>query len=259
MTTENQTPAEGQPTGDEAAQAAAAALAAAEAAKAKAPPEKKTVVPVEGDENKDGTFSFDPTGDNKLDMALTFVGKHGFGPGHPAIVAAVNGDFSLLKAQLAEKNVAGADAYLALAESAYERIHGEELARRAKDKAMVEEIVGGPEAWAEVQKWAGENADADEKTALQSMLGKGGAEAKIAAGWLAANYQRATGGIPEGEGAGPRVSDLKGGAGTGGTDALSPREYSTEVSKLRQSYKGGRMEDSAQYKALGERRARYKG
>ena len=47
-----------------------------------------------------------------MDYALNFVGKLGFGDTHPAIQAAANGDFALLRVELATKGVAGGDAVL---------------------------------------------------------------------------------------------------------------------------------------------------
>ena len=224
-----------------------------------AAPSEPTTIPVTADEDKKGSFSYEATGDSKLDMTLAFVGKHGFGPGHPAMVAAVKGDFSLLKAQLAEKGVAGADAYIALGEAAYQSMHAENEARRAKDKAAVEQIAGGPEQWAAIQEWAGQNASEEERGPLKEMLNRGGTYASIAAGFLASQYQRATGGVPETEGSGPAVSDVRG-AATSGSDALSPKDYATAVQAARLAHKGrDAFEDSAEYAKLRDRRMRYKG
>ena len=52
-------------------------------------------------------FAYDATGDAGLDYALNFVGKLGYGDTHPAIMAAQKGDFSLIRAELATKGVAG--------------------------------------------------------------------------------------------------------------------------------------------------------
>ena len=245
----------------------AAALAAAAAA-AKPPvttPEPKAdPLPIEADKDKDGKgFTYEATGDSKLDMTLAFVGKHGFGPGHPAMVAAVNGDFSLLKAQLAEKGVAGADAYIALGEAAYATMHAENEKRRAEDKAAVESIVGGAENWEAIKDWAGKNADEGEKTAISALLSKGGIEAKIAATFLAANFSKANGGteLPakETDGAGPSAAATAG-RSSATTDALSPKEYGQAVVDARRvhSNRAGPFEQSPAYVKLVERRSRWR-
>lgn len=241
----------------------AAALAAAQAAAAAKPEAKPEPIPTpEAEQDKKGSFTYEPTGDSKLDMTLAFVGKHGFGPGHPAMVAAVNGDFSLLKAQLAEKGVAGADAYIALGEAAYQTMHAENEKRRAEDKKAVEDTVGGAENWEAIKDWASKNADEGEKTAISALLSKGGMEAKIAATFLAVNFQKANGGeLPtkETDGAGPAAATAAG-APTAATNALSPREYGKAVAEARAAHsnRSGPFEQSPAYVKLVERRSRWR-
>lgn len=226
---------------------------------APAAPTEPTTIPVTAEDSGKGVFSYDPTGDSKLDMTLAFVGKHGFGPGHPAMVAAVNGDFSLLRAQMAEKGVPGADAYIALGEASYQSMHAENEKRRGADKEAVEKAVGGAEQWVAIQEWAGKEASEEEKGPLKEMLGKGGQHAIIAAGWLASQYQRATGGIPETEGAGPAAATgTTTSAATNGS--LSPQAYAEAVQSARAQHKGREaFETSPAYNALRERRLRFKG
>jgi len=65
---------------------------------------------------------YNKTGDPGLDMALSFIGKLGIGPDHPAIVAARQGDFAFIKAELAGRGdkAQGWEQYLSLAEKAFE-------------------------------------------------------------------------------------------------------------------------------------------
>lgn len=223
-----------------------------------APAAEPTSIPADAEAGDKGTFNYAPTGDSKLDMTLAFVGKHGFGPGHPAMVAAVNGDFSLLKAQLAEKGVAGADAYIALGEASYQNMHAENEKRRAADKAAVENAVGGAEEWAAIQEWAGKNASEEERGPLRELLGKGGQHAIIAARFLASQYQL-TNGPSETKGSGAPVSELRG-APVGTSDALSPKDYAAAVHEARIAHRGNTaFESSAEYAKLRERRMRFNG
>lgn len=218
----------------------------------------------ESDEGKKGEFTYQPTGDNKLDLALNFVGKHGFGHDHPAIAAASKGDFSILKAQLAEKQVPGFEAYIALAESAYERITTEHAAKATKDKEDLHKYVGGEESWNAITEWAKTNADEGERTELSALLGKGGVSMKIAAGFLASQYQRATGGVPldKDGSAGPAVAadGVRGAAPGSGSNALSPRDYGLAVATARSEHRGREsFESSPVYEELKARRMRFKG
>lgn len=246
--------------GDEAARAAAAA-AAAEAAKATTPTEPEPIVDLEAEEDKKGTFTYEDTGDKGLNTVLTFLGKHGFGPGHPAMVDAVNGDFGLLKAQLAEKNVPGSEAYLQLAQAAYDRMHAVHEKQRADDKAAVHTIAGGEEQWNAVAEWAGKNTDEAEKPVIQAMLAKGGVEAKLAATLLTSLYTRANGDLPvkETDGAGPAAATTSG-AAANTTNALSPKEYGQAVAAARRTHsnRDGAFEQSDAYRKLVQRRAAWR-
>lgn len=225
-----------------------------------APAADPLTLDVSGDEGeKKGTFTYRETGDKKLDMALAFVGKHGFGPDHPGIVAAQNGDFSILRAELSEKNVAGAEAYLQLAEASYEVLHAKHEAQRAADKEALFKAVGGEDNWQAVTAWAKENATPDEQSEVNSMLAKGGVAMRIAAGFLASQYNAATGGLPEGEGSGPPVAEHRG-APAPASGALSPQEYGRAVADAQKNHKGREpFEQSKEYQSLRERRLRFKG
>lgn len=210
-----------------------------------------------------GKAVFSETGHAGLDMSLAFLGKHGFGPGHPGMAAAVNGDFSILRAQLAEKNVPGSEAYIALAEKAYEELHAKHEAQRAADKEALHGLVGGEEQWNAVKEWGKTNASEEQSKVINEMLGMGGEHMKIAASWLAGAYTKATGGeapLKETDGAGPRVADFQG-KPVVSTDALSPQEYGRAVSAARNAHKHsmGDFETSPAYLKLQDRRSRYKG
>ena len=200
--------------------------------------------------------AYNPTGDVGLDMTLKFVGDLGYAPDHPAMAAAINGDFSLLEAELASKGVKGYEAYIKLGQKAFTDVSSKTQERQAKDRAAVEAIAGGPENWSAMTAWATANADDGEKTVLQSQLAKGGLEAQMAATWLVTNYNRASG--ISTEGAGPAVSATRGQAATT-SGALDPKQYGAEVVKARQEYTGRDFESSPAYQQLVARRMAYRG
>lgn len=261
MTTENNTP-------DPAAEAAAAA-AAAEAAKAEAAKQPPAILPITEDKppakepakKEDGKpaevepVTYNASGDAGLDMLLEAAGTLGLGPSHPAMVAAVNGDFDLLALKLEEAEVKGSSRLIALGQKAYNDIAAKTKARQEADAKAVAEEVGGPERWAEVQKWASENADDNEKAEIKAALGKGGLQARMAASWLNSLYGRASGVSDEGTGKAV-AKDAKGTPAANG--ALSPREYAKAVAEARIGFKGD-FENSSKYKDLQARRMAYRG
>lgn len=246
MTVEANTPDEGAPAVIPAATPAAPLevsanpTPAAPAAKAEAP----------------AAVAYNPTGDVGLDMTLKFVGDLGYAPEHPAMAAAINGDFTLLEAELASKGVKGYEAYIKLGQKAYADVSTKTKERQAKDRAAIEGIVGGAENWSAMTAWAATNADDSEKASLQAMLGKGGLEAQMAASWLATNYNRANN--VSTAGAGAPVSGVRTGAAPG-AGALSPKEYGAAVIAARAAHRGGDFETSAAYRQLADRRMAYRG
>lgn len=199
---------------------------------------------------------YNPTGDVGLDMTLKFVGDLGYAPDHPAMAAAINGNFTLLEAELASKGVTGYEAYIKLGQQAYTSVSTKTAARQAADKAAVEGIAGGAENWQAMTAWAGANADEGEKSVLQAQLAKGGLEAQMAATWLATNYNRSTG--VSTDGAGPAVATTAATA-SASAGALDPKSYGAEVVKARQAHKGGGFEESSAYKQLVQRRMMWQG
>lgn len=223
-------------------------------------PAEPAPLPVEAEVGDKGAITYTPTGDKGLDMALAYFGKHGYGPDHPAMAAAIDGDFSLLAAEAAEKGLKGSDAYIALGEKAYEKFKSEWDQRRAADKKAIHDVVGGEENWNTVSAWAKENAEPAELESINKMLSQGGFEARIAASYMANAYNSATGGIPETDGAGPSVTNNKG-AAAATTTALSPQEYGAAVAKARGEHNArqGAFEDSKVYADLRARRQRWRG
>lgn len=221
-------------------------------APAPAAPAAAPVAPV-----ADGVIEYEPTGDVGLDMALTFIGKAGIAEDHPAMVAATNGDFSILKAALAAKNVQGWEQFVALGEAAYQRKTNDAKTAEEATRSIVHLEAGGPEQWAEIQKWASANATPEEKVAINAQLNAGGVSAKMAARYLTSLYDKASNVVVN-----PRDptanAGRNGGAPSGDTAPLSAREYATAVQLLNVKL-AGRLDGSPEYAKLQQRRAAYRG
>jgi hypothetical protein len=187
-------------------------------------------------------------------MALDFVGKAGISQDHPAMVAAQNGDFSLLKAELAAKGTQGWEQFVALGEAAYARTTADNDKKAAANRELVIKTAGGEEAWNAVKAWAGTNATAEEKAEINALLNQGGLAAKGAVQYLVAAYGRAAN-------VEINPADPLANAGRGdvpATGALSPRAYADEVQQLNNKL-GGRLEGSKEYADLQRRRSMFKG
>jgi hypothetical protein len=213
-------------------------------------PAKPAPVAVEATDD-DGVYEYDKTGDVGLDMALSFIGKAGLSTDHPAMVAAQAGDFSLLKATLASKGVQGWEQYVALGEQAFAKSQTKiKDAAEAVSKMCVAEA-GGAEEWAEVRKWAGENATPEEKAEINAMLNKGGFQAKTAVKYLVASYNKVAN--PERTPADPTANAGRSNAPATGKEPLAPKAYAEAVRVL-SAQLNGRLEGSPQYDALQQRR-----
>jgi len=201
--------------------------------------------------------AYEPTGDASLDMALAFIGKHGLGPDHPAIVAAGNGDFGPVTALLAEKDVQGYAAYVALAEQGYQRMAAEQAAKAQAVQAIVTQAAGDADTWAVVQQWASANAEPHEREAVNAALEQGGIQAEAMAHFLVHQYRSATGTTYTPTASAVKPDAVRGAANPSG-DALSPKDYGQAVSELRRA-KGADFERTREYQELQARRARWRG
>lgn len=196
-------------------------------------------------------FNYNPTGDVGMDMALGFVGNLGYAPEHPAMKAAMDGDFGPIKAALKAlgAKATGWENHVALAEKADKDHRVAEAARITKDTANVHEAVGGKERWAAISTWAGKEATPEEKADVNAALKQGGITARLMAQWLAEKYNKAGGTVKV-----PAEAVKDGAKGTpAATGALSAAAYATEVQALRGKM-GYKMDGSPQYAALQARR-----
>lgn len=138
-------------------------------------PQAKTVAP-----NPDTSepFQYEPTGDAGLDYALDFIGKLGYSDAHPAVRAAITGDFSLIRAELSTRGVQGADAVVKLAEDAHARFAAKEAEQAQVLQSYAHEAAGGEQNWDVVRAWASKEATPAEKADVNAALAKGGMVAK---------------------------------------------------------------------------------
>lgn len=227
------------------------ALSGAPAPAAPAPDAPAEPAPAEGT-----AIEYEVTGDVGLDMALGFIGRQGLGPESPAVAAAMNGDFSLLRAELAGRGAKaqGWEQFIALAEKAYTDTKTQNDERSAKDREAIYGSVGGEQQWAAIQAWASANAEADEKAEVNAALAAGGRQARAMAVYLAQLYSKASGTTVTPEN--PLSPNAASAAPTNG--ALSPRAYTEAVRTLHREI-GPRMEDSREYAQLQARRAAWRG
>ena len=195
-------------------------------------------------------FAYDSTGDAGLDYALNFVGKLGYGDTHPAIIAAQKGDFSLIRAELATKGVAGSDAVLALAEQAYTRFAAEDAKKAEELAGFAAQAAGSAENWAVVRAWAAQEATPQEKAQVNAALSQGGLVAHGVISQLVALYQQKHT-LPKDAAAVAKP----GAAGTAAAsnEPMTAKAYAQAVEALRQKL-GNRTEDSPEYAALQSQR-----
>lgn len=205
-------------------------------------------------------YTYSPTGDVRLDTALGFIGKLGLGANDPAVQAARDGDFGLLKAKLASlgAKAQGWEQFVQLAESAHEDNRKATEAATAKIVEAVHGAVGGKAAWEPIQAWAKANADEGERAQINTMFAAGPIAAKAAAMYLQGLYNKAGGTVVEPASA--TTTHVSGQAsGIAGNAPLSPAEYSKAVQELASRVGASRVSDHPEYKQLQQRRLAYRG
>lgn len=209
-------------------------------------------------------ITYDPTGNPKLDMSLSFLGKLGLGPDHPGMKAAANGDFSILKATLATMGdtARGWEANVQLGESAYTDMTTERTNKAVTDRKSMMDAVGGEAVWNQVKAYASA-ATADsptERAAVNSALARGGIEGKAMAVYLHSLYSQSTTVTQEPAAAISRSGGSQAAASQPAirTDyALSPRQYTDAVAKLNSTLRG-RLDGSPEYAELKQRRSAWR-
>lgn len=207
--------------------------------------------------SKPEPYQYAATGDTSLDMAMAFVGKLGYSPEHPAIQAAFQGDFDILRAELASRDDArGYEAYMTLGEKAYQSLSKKEQDKMQATEQAVLSAVGGQERYAEIQAWAKANADPDERAQINAMFDAGPIQAKAAAIYLAQCYANAHGTVTEPASA-TRPGQVRQPAASNG--ALSPQEYQQAIKALVAKVGASKMDGHPEYLKLQQRRLAYRG
>ena len=195
-------------------------------------------------------FAYDATGDAGLDYALNFVGKLGYGDTHPAIQAAQKGDFSLIRAELATKGVAGSDAVLALAEQAYTRFAAEDAKKATELSGFAAQAAGSAENWAVVRAWAAAEAPPQEKAQVNAAISQGGLVAQGVISQLVSLYQQKHT-LPKDAASVAKPGAVGGAAPTAGP--MTAQAYAQAVEQLRQKY-GNNTDSTPEYAALQSQR-----
>lgn len=198
----------------------------------KAPETTPAPKPEPGDAEVLSKAGFESTEDKGLNYALTFLARHGFTADNPAVGAAFEGDFSMLKAELAQKGVQGWEQALGLGEQAYARLQKENEAAVAESGKIALEIAerSGVDWEAAVQHTSA-SASPEIKTALNDLL-RSPATAAIAAGFITNSYLEGSN-----EEVQPRVSALGDQVQNANRQVqggpLSRQEYTKEMAALR--------------------------
>lgn len=193
---------------------------------------------------------FESTDDAGLNLALRFVASKGLKADDPAIQAARDGDFALLKAKLSTMGdkATGWQEHIALAEAAYERAQAQATARNAEVEKAVFSVVGGKEQWDTIAAWAGQQATPEEKAQINAALAAGGIQAKAAAKYLLDVFT-ASGQAPSKAPANPAKDNAAGGS-PAGSGALTARQYADAVQALSAKHGGRDVSNLPEYRQL---------
>lgn len=183
-------------------------------------------------------------GDPGLNYAMKFLAGNGFNADSPAVEAAFNGDFSLLKAELAQKGISGWEQAVGLAEQSYARhVEGREASQAEVGQIVTDFAESQGVDWEQAVAHVAGSASAEEKTAINSLLADP-ATAHIAASYITSAF--INNGSTEIEPAARATGDNAKPSNTGGGGApLSRREYTAEMAKLRTSMGDGYLDSPA--------------
>lgn len=201
---------------------------------------------VPADQNIDTYIERYKTENPAVSVALGFLKEHGINVTDDAFqLAEFEGDFSLLKAVLAQKGATGSTEMLGILEKAVADYHAECEKVEQENDALVRSLLG--EQTDDIFAWASENASAEEKEVLNSLLEAGGLYSRAAAMLLREAYTGASNVTI------PASNPVKVPSSPDFSQPLSAREYAAEVNKLAQKLKGD-PRGTAEYAALTARR-----
>lgn len=205
-----------------------------------------------GDDEVLDKAGFAKSDDQGLNYSLGFLARHGFTADNPAVDAAMGGDFSLLKAELAQKGIQGWEQALQLGEQAYGRAVDKQKAQQAEVGKVVTQVAAefGVD-WEAAVSHVGSSASPAEKAAINHLLSDP-ATARIAASFITGSFLNADG---------VERDPLVNAAGDNATAAAKPAngklsraEYTKEMAALRGKL-GDAYINSPEAQALFARRA----
>lgn len=209
---------------------------------------KETQVNKEVDQNI-FTGEFEKTGNINVDFAAEKIKE--IGVSNNAIEAAYNGEFDLLKAELAVKGQAGTDQLINLLEKGYKELTEEHQKKIDTANEVISSVFNDVEYQGKVFDWAKANADETEKQVLNELLDSFDPfKSKIAAIALKQLYDNANGKIQEPASAfNPNEARVK-----SGVEPLSEREFAEKVRELEKRIGGSKVYGSHEYELLKQRR-----
>jgi hypothetical protein len=191
--------------------------------------------------------------DPGLTYAMKFLATNGFNADNPAVEAAFGGDFSLLKAELAQKGLPGWEQALGLAEQSYDRHTKENDAKAGQVGKLVTEVAESMGVdWEQAVAHVSGSASPEEKTAINQLLSDP-KTAHIAARFIAGSFIES--GDTEIEPRAKATGAETGAVQTPGGGLLSRAEYTAELAKLRKTV-GENYISSPQASALYRRLAK---
>lgn len=212
--------------------------------------------PVQSAADQPAPTKFEKVGDPGIDLALDFIERAGVTPDDPAYLAALDGDFDLLRVVLATKGdkAQGWEQVLNFAEKSYKAAVEKNSAAEAAVLSAAHEAAGSAEAWNEIRAWAKQHADEGEKAALNQMMASGPLQAKAAVLYLKSLYTQA----PDTTQKPAQVLSPDAGSQPASGGPISPADYKKAVVELSRKL-GGRMDGSPEYATLKSRRAAWRG
>lgn len=210
--------------------------------------------------------TYESTGDVGLDMALAFVGKLGIDSESAAMKAAGDGDFTMLRAQIAampKDKTQGWEQMLQLGEHAFKNVSAAQAARAETDRKAIYEAAGGEENWKTVQAWANESvAKPEHRAQINATLKGGGLAAEAMAAWLAQSHAKLAQ-TQERDGSDPRAG---GGAqaqritpADTGNGPLSPAQFAVARAALIEKKGTPYVDADPEYIKLTTRRRAFRG
>lgn len=211
------------------------------------------VEPKDEENIQDTPQPFEKTGETGLDVALDFAFKHGYSSTHPSILAASNGDWSLIEAELATKNIPGYKEMVELAKKGFANLVEKQEKVQKEIEAAVMSVVGNDNAmYQSILDFASKNADPAEREQLNAMFDAGPLQAKAAMMILREAYETAVGTTvkPQSAVKGQIPSSVNTQSG-----GLSRSEYVTAVKELANRIGSHNLNNSPEYKELNRRRS----